>query len=53
MVRLLEPVLDTVGLRYWNLADDADLGGVAEAVTHAHAAKTGTALLVDRYLTWN
>lgn len=53
VVRLMEPVLDAVGLPYWHLADDADLGAVAKAFDHAYTAKTGAALLVDRYLTWN
>ena len=52
MVRLMEPLLDTLGMRYWNVTDDADLGAVAEAVTHAHSAGTGAALLIDRHLTW-
>lgn len=53
MVRLMEPLLDTLGLRYWKLADDADMVGVAEAFAHAHAQRQGAALLIDRHLTWN
>lgn len=52
MVRLMEPLLDTLGMRHWGLSDDADMGAVAEAVAHAHAQRTGTALLIDRHLTW-
>lgn len=52
MVRLMEPVLDTLGLRYWNLEGNEDLGGVAQAFEHAHAHNTAAVLLVDRYLTW-
>jgi sulfopyruvate decarboxylase TPP-binding subunit len=53
MVRLMEPLLDTLGLRYWNLADDSDVSAVAHAFEHAHTQREGAVLLVDRYLTWN
>lgn len=53
VVRLMEPLLDTLGMRYWNLGDDADLGGVAQAFEHAWRTRSGAAVLVDRYLTWN
>lgn len=53
MVRLMEPLLDTLGLRYWKLADDSDLSGVAQAFEHAHANSAGAVLLIDRHLTWN
>lgn len=53
MVRLMEPLLDTLGLRYWNLEDQDSLGGVAQAFAHAHTHKTAAVLLVDRHLTWN
>ncbi|MBK6615027.1 thiamine pyrophosphate-binding protein [Ottowia sp.] len=53
MVRLLEPVIETLGLRYWKVADDADAAGIAQALAHAHAEETGAVVLIDRHLTWN
>lgn len=53
MVRLMEPLLDTLAMRYWNLSDNADIGAVAQAVTHAESAGSGAALLIDRHLTWD
>lgn len=53
MVRLMEPLLDTLGLRYWNVNEDADVSGVREAFAHAHENKTGAVVLIDRHVTWN
>ena len=53
MVRLMEPLLETLGLRYWNVGDDSDVTGVADAFEHACANHQGAVLLIDRHLTWN
>lgn len=53
MVRLMEPLLDTLGLRYWNVNDDTDLAGIAQAFEHARSAQTSAVVLVDRHVTWN
>lgn len=53
VVRLMEPVLDAVGVRHWTVDDDADADRVAEAFEHAHAAETAAAVLIGRYICWN
>ena len=53
MVRLMEPLLDAIGLRYWLVADDADVPRVAEAFAHARAAETAAVVLIERHVTWN
>ena len=53
MVRLMEPLCDTLGLRYWKVADDADVPALAEAFAHAKSAETGAVVLMDRHVTWN
>ncbi len=53
MVRLMEPLLDALGLRYWNVAEDADVPRIAEAFAHARAAETAAVVLIDRHVTWN
>lgn len=52
-VRLLEPVLDALGVRHWTVEEDADLGRVAEAFAHAREAETAAVVVVARHLTWN
>lgn len=53
LVRLMEPLLDTLCLRYWNIANDADVPAIREAFAHAHGKQTGAVVLVDRHVTWN
>ena len=53
VVRLLEPLLDAIGLRYWNVGDDADVPRLAEAFAHARSAGTAAVVLIDRHVTWN
>lgn len=53
MVRLMEPLCDTLGLRYWKVSDDAHVPALAEAFAHAKQAETGAVVLIDRHVTWN
>lgn len=53
MVRLMEPLLDILGLRYWNVTGDADVASVVQAFEHARSAQTGAVVLIDRHVTWN
>lgn len=52
MVRLLEPLLETLNLRYWNIDEEADIANVAEAFEHAAEAKTAAVLIIGRHITW-
>lgn len=53
MVRLLEPVVQAMGLRHWVIEGDADVAGVAEAFEHARSAETAAVVVVARHVTWN
>jgi len=53
VVRILEPLLDTLGLRYWNLTEEGDETHVADAFFHANSMQTAAVLVVDRHLVWN
>lgn len=52
MVRLMQPLLDAIGVRHWTVEDDADAGRVAEAFAHARSAETAAVVLVARHVTW-
>ena len=53
VVRIMEPLLEAVGIKYWNVDDVADVGKVAEAFAHARAAETAAVVLIGRHVTWN
>lgn len=53
LVRLIEPLLDAIGVRYWNVDDDAHVGRTAQAFEHARANETAAVLLIGRHVTWN
>ncbi len=53
MVRLMEPLLDTLGLRCWKVAEDADAAAIAQAFEHARSAETAAVVLIERHVTWN
>ena len=53
MVRLLEPVVDALGLRRWTVDDEADVPRIAEAFAHAKSAETAAVVIIGRHLTWN
>jgi sulfopyruvate decarboxylase TPP-binding subunit len=50
--RLLEPVLQALGVRFWNLENDADLCNVDAAFEHAHQHGAPVALNVGAPLAW-
>lgn len=52
VVRWLEPLLEAIGLRYWNIDDDAHMPRVAEAFAHARQAETAAVLVIGRHVTW-
>lgn len=51
-VRLLEPVMKALGVRFWNLDSEADLGAVAQAVAHAEKQGAPVALNVGAPVAW-
>lgn len=53
MVRLMEPMLNGMGVRCWTVDDEADIPRVAEAFAHAHEAETAAVVLIGRHITWN
>lgn len=53
MVRLMEPLLEAVGVRYWNIDDERDIDHCAEAFAHAAASEGPAVLLIGRHVTWN
>jgi sulfopyruvate decarboxylase subunit alpha len=53
MVRIIEPLLEALGLRFWNIDEEADIPRVADAFTHAASAKTAGVLLIGRHVAWN
>ena len=53
VVRLMEPLLDAIGVRYWNVGSEADVQHVGAAFAHAQSAQGAAVLLIDRHLTWN
>jgi sulfopyruvate decarboxylase TPP-binding subunit len=53
MVRLLEPVVDALGIRRWTVDDEADVPRIAEAFSHAKSAETAAVVIVGRHVTWN
>lgn len=52
MVALMEPVLQAMGVRFWAVDDDANVGQLAEAFEHARSAQTAAVVLVARHVTW-
>lgn len=53
MVRLLEPLLEALGVRYWSVHEDSDVPLIAEAFAHARSAETAAVVIVGRHVTWN
>ena len=50
--RLLEPVLQALGVRFWNLENEADLASIDAAFEHAHRHGAPVALNVGAPLAW-
>jgi sulfopyruvate decarboxylase TPP-binding subunit len=54
MVRLMEPLFETLGLRFWNIDEDSNIAvSVAQAFEHATTTKSAAVLLIGRHITWN
>lgn len=53
MVRLMEPLLEALGLRHWTIEEDAQSARVGEAFAHAYAAQGAAIVLIGRHITWN
>ena len=53
MVRLMEPLLDGLGLRYWTIESDKQSTHIGEAFTHAYAMQSAVVVLIARHVTWN
>jgi sulfopyruvate decarboxylase TPP-binding subunit len=52
MVRIIEPLLETLGLRFWNLDGEEDIALIPEAFAHATKAKSAAVILVGRHVAW-
>lgn len=53
VVSLLEPMLDTLGIPFWRLENEGDLGTVEEAFFVARSSRRAAALIVGRPIAWN
>lgn len=53
VISMLEPMMDVLGIRYWNLESSKDLGVIPEAIDHAFSESKPTAILVGAYTAWN
>ena len=53
MVRLMEPFLDSIGIKHWTVSEEADVPMLAEAFAHAVKEQTASVVLVGRHITWN
>ena len=53
MVRILEPMLETLGLPFWRIDTDADLERMEEAYATAQARRTAALLLVGTPMSWS
>ena len=52
-VKLLEPVLTALGVRFWRLETEGDLAGVAEAFSYADKERHSAVLIVGAPTGWN
>lgn len=53
MVRILEPVLETLGLPFWRVDSADDLARIDEAYATAQQRRTAALLLVGTPMVWN
>lgn len=53
MVRLLEPVLSSLGMRFWRIEEEEDLCHVDEAFAVAIETSSPVALIVGAPISWN
>lgn len=52
-VNKVEPVLEALGISYWRLESETDLGNISEAFASARKRQRTSVLLVGTYTSWN
>lgn len=52
VVAMLEPMLDTLGIRNWRLESSADIGNVGAAIDYAYSESAPAAVMVGAYTAW-
>ncbi|WP_454673920.1 thiamine pyrophosphate-binding protein [Achromobacter pestifer] len=52
MVSLLEPVLDTLGVRYWHIESESDSSAITEAFNWGRAKGVPTAVIFGNHTDW-
>ena len=53
VVRMLEPLLDTLEIPYWNIEKADQVGRISEAYAEAARRSAPVAVIFDRNLSWN
>lgn len=53
IVYLLEPLLDTLGIPYFNIEHGNDVGRIGEAYAEAEKRSSPVAVIFDRNLSWD
>lgn len=53
LVRLMPPFVEAFGLPHWTVEDDAGLGVLEQAFTHARTHETAAIVLLARHVTWS
>ena len=52
-VRLLEPVMNALGIRFWNIESEDDVASIGQAITHAYRNDCPVALNVGTPMAWS
>jgi len=52
-VKLLEPILNALGVRFWRLETEGDLAGMDEAFAYADRESRSAVLIVGAPTGWN
>lgn len=52
-VAMLEPMLDTLGIRHWRMESAVELGNIGAAIDYAYSESSTVALLVGAYTAWH
>ena len=53
VVAMLEPMLDTLGIRHWRLESASDLEHVGAAIDYAYGESAPAAIVVGAYTAWH
>ena len=51
-VAMLEPMLDTLGIRHWRMESAAGLGNIGAAIDYAYTENAPAAVVVGAYTAW-